>query len=181
MSLNRPLGVLVPAGVVAVVVLSAGPAQAAGSPYVALGDSYSSGTGTGSYLSDGTSCQRSVYAYPSLIAAGKGYALDLRACSGATTADVTNVQLGALGAGTALVTITAGGNDTGFADVLTECAKPAWAGNCNAAMTAASASPATSCPAGCPRCSPQSAAGYRRLRSWSPATPGSSTARTATP
>lgn len=133
MSSTRTRG-LVATGLAALVVLGAGPAQAAGSPYVALGDSYSSGTGTGSYLSDGTSCQRSAYAYPSLIAAARGYALDLRACAGATTADVTRVQLGALGPGTAFVTITAGGNDTGFADVLTDCAKPAWASSCGAAI-----------------------------------------------
>lgn len=64
--------------------LSFTPADAAASSYVALGDSYSSGTGTRSYLNDGTSCLRSVYAYPSLIASSRGYALNLRACSGAT-------------------------------------------------------------------------------------------------
>lgn len=116
------------------VAVAAAPAQAAGSSYVALGDSYSSGTGTGSYLSDGTSCQRSVYAYPSLLASSKGFTLNFRACSGATTADVSNLQLGALGTGTAYVSLTAGGNDAGFADVLTECAKPSWASNCNAAI-----------------------------------------------
>ena len=40
------------------------PAQAAAPTYVALGDSYASGTGTRSYIADGTSCQRSTYAYP---------------------------------------------------------------------------------------------------------------------
>lgn len=116
--------------------LAAGPASvsAAGSSYVALGDSYSSGTGTRAYISDGTSCQRSVYAYPSLIASSEDYALNLRACSGATVRDVTNLQLIALGTGTAYATITVGGNDAGFADVLTECAKPAWASNCNGAI-----------------------------------------------
>lgn len=118
----------------AALVLAPAPAQAAGSAYVALGDSYSSGTGTRAYLADGTSCQRSVYAYPSLLASSRGYALDLRACSGATTADVRNLQLGALGAGTAYVSLTAGGNDAGFAAVLTECAKPAWGSNCGAAI-----------------------------------------------
>ena len=115
-------------------VLAAAPAHGAGSAYVALGDSYSSGTGTRSYLSDGTSCQRSVYAYPSLIASSRGFALNFRACSGATVADVTNLQLNALGGGTAYASITVGGNDAGFASVLTECAKPAWASNCNAAI-----------------------------------------------
>ena len=104
------------------------------SAYVALGDSYSSGTGTRSYLSDGTSCQRSVYAYPSLIASSKGYSLNFRACSGATISDVTNLQLSALSTGTVYASITVGGNDAGFASVLTECAKPAWASNCNAAI-----------------------------------------------
>lgn len=114
--------------------VSASPAHAAAPSYVALGDSYSSGTGTRSYLNDGTSCQRSVYAYPSLIATSSGSALNFRACSGATIADVTNLQLSAVSASTTYVTITVGGNDAGFAAVLTECAKPAWASNCNAAI-----------------------------------------------
>ena len=130
---------LVPLGglAAALALLVPAPASAAGSPYVALGDSYSSGTGTRSYLADGTTCQRSVYAYPSLVASSKGYALDLRACSGATVADVTAVQLGALGTGTAYVTLSVGGNDAGFASVLTECAKPSWASNCSGAITTA--------------------------------------------
>jgi lysophospholipase L1-like esterase len=102
--------------------------------YVALGDSYSSGTGTRSYLADGTACQRSAYAYPSLLAAAGGYALDFRACSGATVADVTRAQLGSLSASTGYVTISVGGNDAGFASVLTTCAQPAWLSNCNAAV-----------------------------------------------
>lgn len=114
--------------------LPAGPAHAAASSYVALGDSYSSGTGTRSYLDDGTSCQRSVYAYPSLIATSRSYALNFRACSGATVADVTNSQLSALSASTAYASITVGGNDAGFASVLTECALPAWASDCNGAI-----------------------------------------------
>ena len=54
--------------------LAAPPAVAAAPSYVALGDSYSSGTGTRSYLADGTSCQRSTYAYPSLIAVAPEHA-----------------------------------------------------------------------------------------------------------
>jgi lysophospholipase L1-like esterase len=101
---------------------------------VALGDSYSSGTGTRSYINDGTSCQRSVYAFPSLLAASKGLTLNLRACSGATVADVTSTQLSALSASTTQVSISVGGNDAGFADVLTECAQPGWASDCNGAI-----------------------------------------------
>src|SRR6266540_3931438 len=43
------------------------------------------------------------------------------ACSGATTADVLNNQLGVLSAATTLVTITIGGNDAGFVSVVTTC------------------------------------------------------------
>jgi lysophospholipase L1-like esterase len=112
-------------------------ATAATPSYVALGDSYSSGVGTRSYIDDGTSCQRSTYAYPSLIAAARGYALNFRACSGAKIPDVTNTQLSALSSATRYVTISVGGNDAGFADVLTECAQPGWMSNCNGAIDAA--------------------------------------------
>src|SRR4051812_40051292 len=109
---------------------------AAGSPpsYVALGDSYSSGVGTRAYIADGTRCQRSVYAYPSLIASARGYALNFRACSGAKVSDVTNTQLSSLRASTGYVTISVGGNDAGFSSVLSTCAEPSWASNCNAAI-----------------------------------------------
>jgi len=133
MAMTRTFSPLVALGAASALAFSALPAQAAGS-YVALGDSYSSGTGTRSYISDGTSCQRSVYAYPSLIAASKGLTLNFRACSGATVADVTNTQLGALSSTTTRVSISVGGNDAGFADVLTECAQPGWASDCNGAI-----------------------------------------------
>ncbi|MCW2814729.1 MAG: hypothetical protein JWN84_2184 [Nocardioides sp.] len=129
------LAVLAPA----LVAVSAAPAQAAAPSYVALGDSYSSGVGTRSYISDGTSCQRSTYAFPRLLAAQKGYALSFKACSGATIPTVTNTQLSALSAGTSYVTIQVGGNDAGFADVITECATPFWAGDCNGAVDGAQA------------------------------------------
>jgi lysophospholipase L1-like esterase len=132
----RLILVLMAAAALLVVGLAA-PAQAAPPSYVALGDSYSSGVGTRSYLNDGSSCQRSVYAYPSLIAAAKGYALNFRACSGATVADVTNSQLSALSAANAYVTISVGGNDAGFASVLTTCAQPSWLSNCTGAVDGA--------------------------------------------
>jgi lysophospholipase L1-like esterase len=127
--------------VVAPAVAAAGgaPAQAAAPSYVALGDSYSSGVGTRTYLDDGTSCQRSNAAFPKLVAATKGYALTFKACSGATISTVTHSQLGALSASTRYVTISVGGNDAGFADVLTECATPYWAGDCDGAVDGAQA------------------------------------------
>lgn len=137
--------VLVVGAALAASVPLAVPAHAAGPSYVALGDSYSSGTGTRTYLADGTSCQRSVYAYPSLIAASTGYALTFRACSGATTSDVAATQLSALSSTTAYVTISVGGNDAGFADVLTTCAQPAWLSNCGAAIDKAQASSPARC------------------------------------
>lgn len=129
---NSPLAksVLAGAAAVATAVAVAPAAAAAGTNYVALGDSYSSGVGTRSYLNDGTDCYRSTQSYPALIAAAKGLTLNLRACSGATTADVANSQLSALSSATTYVTISAGGNDVGFASVLTECAKPGWMSNC---------------------------------------------------
>jgi len=130
-ALGATLSVL--AGLGAVLALGS-PAVAAGASYVALGDSYSSGTGTRSYINDGTSCQRSVYAYPSLDASALGLTLTFRACSGATVADVTNTQLSALATSTAYVTISVGGNDAGFSSVLTTCAQPSWASNCNGAI-----------------------------------------------
>lgn len=123
------LGSVLSAALVALVGVP--PAEAAAPSYVALGDSYSSGVGTRSYLSDGTSCQRSNYAYPKLVATQKAYSLNFKACSGATTGTVTNSQLSALSSGTDYVTISVGGNDAGFTGVLTECAQPGWASNCD--------------------------------------------------
>lgn len=136
MAHRRALAAAALAAVTALVV-SAAPATAAAPSYVALGDSYSSGTGTRSYIADGTSCLRSVYAYPSLIATAKGYSLNFRACSGAKISDVTTTQLSALTTATNYVTISIGGNDAGFADVLTTCAQPAWLSNCNGAIDTA--------------------------------------------
>ncbi|GAA3490345.1 SGNH/GDSL hydrolase family protein [Streptomyces cremeus] len=100
---------------------AAGAAQKAQAvDYVALGDSYSSGVGAGSY--DGSSCKRSSKAYPALWAARNAPAtFKFAACSGARTGDVTSSQLGSLSSATDLVSITVGGNDAGFADVMTTC------------------------------------------------------------
>lgn len=101
--------------------LAAAPASASTTVnYVALGDSYSSGVGAGNY-SDG-SCMQSSNAYPVLWAQDNAPAsFANETCSGATTSDVINNQLGPLNSGTSLVSITIGGNDVGFADVMTTC------------------------------------------------------------
>ncbi|MFI6939742.1 SGNH/GDSL hydrolase family protein [Streptomyces sp. NPDC050418] len=101
---------------------SAAGAQAAAENYVALGDSYSSGVGAGSYDSSSGNCKRSTRAYPRLWAnANAPASFHFDACSGATTANVVSSQLGHLSSATTLVSISIGGNDAGFADVMTTC------------------------------------------------------------
>jgi lysophospholipase L1-like esterase len=90
--------------------------------YVALGDSYSSGVGTRVFYEESGECDRSPDAYGPKIAAARGYTLSFQACSGATTTEVNAKQLGTLSAGTSLVTITIGGNDAGFSNVIINCA-----------------------------------------------------------
>ncbi len=104
--------------------MSARPAVGAASAvsYIALGDSYSSGLGSGSYISSSGSCDRSTNAYPEQWAAANSPASFVSvACTGATTSDVINGQVSALGPGTTLVSITIGGNDAGFSTVMETC------------------------------------------------------------
>ncbi|MEU3188492.1 SGNH/GDSL hydrolase family protein [Streptomyces sp. NPDC006923] len=96
--------------------------SAAAVDYVALGDSYSSGLGAGGYDSASGDCKRTPRAYPALWAAANAPAtFAFTACSGARTGDVTAGQLGPLSSATDLVSISIGGNDAGFADVMTTC------------------------------------------------------------
>ncbi|MCT7355732.1 SGNH/GDSL hydrolase family protein [Streptomyces sp. 15-116A] len=95
---------------------------AADGGYVALGDSYSSGVGAGSYISSSGDCKRSTKAFPYLWAAANSpSSFDFTACAGARTGDVLHGQLGPLSTATGLVSISIGGNDAGFADVMTTC------------------------------------------------------------
>jgi lysophospholipase L1-like esterase len=106
----------------AVAFTGATPAQAAATSYVALGDSYASGVGAGSYQSASGDCKRSNLAYPQLWANANGPStFRFMACSGATTGTVRSTQLGALSSSVQLVSVTAGGNDAGFADVMQTC------------------------------------------------------------
>lgn len=122
----------------ALVALLSWPATAAAVRYVALGDSYSSGTGTRSYYD--STCQRSVYSYPYLLhQAHPSWTFVHAACSGAKTTDIINSQASSLTTGTNWVTYTIGGNDAGFSSVITECAKPSWLSDCNGAIDRAQA------------------------------------------
>jgi hypothetical protein len=114
----------------------------ASSAYVAIGDSYASGEGLQSnattYISPSNNdgCHRSVTAYPVLVAASLNVDLGqfetygsggFVACSGATSKDLLKgengepAQLSALSSATRWVTVTAGGDDLHFANVLLAC------------------------------------------------------------
>jgi hypothetical protein len=114
----------------------------ASSEYVALGDSYSSGEGlqptATTYISPSNDdgCHRSVNAYPVLVATSLNVNLGqfetygsggFVACSGATSKDLLNgedgepSQLSALSSETHWATVTDGGDDLHFSNVLIAC------------------------------------------------------------
>ena len=112
-------------------------AMPAGRRLLALGDSYSSGEGAGDDEPDtrtgGNSCHRSANAWPQLVAHERRLrALQSVACSGAVLGDVLDgrsngeaerklSQIGRVHGAPDVVTITIGGNDLGFAEVLKKC------------------------------------------------------------
>ncbi|MYX41288.1 SGNH/GDSL hydrolase family protein [Streptomyces sp. SID89] len=111
--------------------LSGATAQAATSlDYVALGDSYSAGSGVLPVDVSNLLCLRSTADYPHVVAARTGARLKDVTCGGAQTKDFTEAQypgvapqVQALGTDTDLVTLTIGGNDNGtFINALTSCA-----------------------------------------------------------
>ncbi|MGW0482304.1 SGNH/GDSL hydrolase family protein [Nonomuraea sp. NPDC003214] len=112
--------------------------------YVALGDSYSSGEGVydgaGAPAGEGAArCHRSEGSYAPQVAGAHAFGGEAGfwACSGATAGQLLRGQHGhapqvsRVSAGTSLVTLSIGGNDAGFAPVLTECiAKLPWSSAC---------------------------------------------------
>jgi hypothetical protein len=106
-----------------------------GNSYVALGDSYSAGEGLYPYLAGtdvagGDQCHRSQDAYGPLLDADRNLGtLTFAACSGAVTAWLSApnprngepAQFDSLNAATTTVTLTIGGNDAGFVEVLKAC------------------------------------------------------------
>ena len=119
------------------------PASSPAANYVAMGDSYSSGTGTRDYYD--AACERSDFSYSGLIDGQIPGTSFLAACGGAKTEDVDlNGQSGkprqidGLSSDTQYVTMSIGGNDAGFTDVLLECGQPAFYGaDCNEAVDTA--------------------------------------------
>lgn len=123
----KPKLLIACAAVVAVCAVPAAPAH--GTRYVALGDSYSSGTGARGYYD--RACKRSGRSYPYLLhALHPDWELVHAACSGAKTRDVWSSQAASLDGATEWVTYTAGGNDARFSKVIKECALPGWASDC---------------------------------------------------
>jgi len=108
--------------------------------YVAMGDSFSAGTGAGNTPLPGIGqtpediatygdtffgCNRSANAYPVQLATTHGYQLTNVTCSGATIENILvtgqsgePAQITALSENTNLVTLTIGGNDIGFLGII---------------------------------------------------------------
>jgi lysophospholipase L1-like esterase len=99
--------------------------------YVALGDSYTAGLGIPEQTGATAGCGQSTSSYPYLVARSLRLRLTDMSCSSATIQDMTAAQptgegtnpaqLSALSAGTALVTLSIGGNDIGMVDIVTKC------------------------------------------------------------
>jgi lysophospholipase L1-like esterase len=99
--------------------------------YAALGDSYTAGLGIPEQTGATAGCGQSTSSYPYLVARSLRLELTDVSCSSATIADMTAAQptgdgtnpaqLSALSSGTALVTVSIGGNDIGLIDIVTKC------------------------------------------------------------
>ncbi|HEX2297111.1 MAG TPA: SGNH/GDSL hydrolase family protein [Pseudonocardiaceae bacterium] len=102
--------------------------------YVALGDSFAAGPFIPVQRTDPLGCARSSHNYPALIAEDLGVTefTDVT-CSAATTANMTTAQVVLLGSNppqfdalhpdTDLVTVSIGGNDIGFSDIVLTCGR----------------------------------------------------------
>jgi lysophospholipase L1-like esterase len=101
--------------------------------YVALGDSYTAGLGVPQPTGAIAGCGQSTGSYPHLVARRLRLELTDMSCSSATIPDMTAAQptghgtnpaqLSALSSGTALVTVSIGGNDIGIIGIVTKCAE----------------------------------------------------------
>lgn len=131
----RGIAAALAAGTLAVLSLNApaaqaAPARSAAQSYVAMGDSYSAGSGILPLdPSAALLCVRSTANYPHVLAARAGLALTDVTCGGAQTKDFAGAQypgvapqLDALSGSTGLVTMTIGGNDNNtFIDAILAC------------------------------------------------------------
>jgi hypothetical protein len=116
--------------VVAMAMLGAA-AGASAATYTALGDSYASGPLIPNQSLSPLGCLRSDHNYAHLTAAAKGLTLTDVSCSGATTNNMTETQnvepgpnppqFNGLNANTNIVSVTIGGNDIGFSEIIESC------------------------------------------------------------
>jgi hypothetical protein len=105
--------------------------SASAATYTSLGDSYAAGPLIPNQSLNPLGCLRSDHNYAHLAAAAKGLTLTDVSCSGAKTNDMTaaqNVEPGpnppqfnGLNAATNVVSVTIGGNDIGFTEILESC------------------------------------------------------------
>jgi GDSL-like Lipase/Acylhydrolase family len=106
-------------------------ASAGAITYTALGDSYAAGPLIPNQSLNPLGCLRSDRNYAHLTASAKGLTLTDVTCSGATTVDMTAAQgvtpgpnppqFNGLSASTNIVSLTIGGNDIGFTEILENC------------------------------------------------------------
>jgi lysophospholipase L1-like esterase len=98
--------------------------------YLAMGDSYSAGTGTGSdwvnSTSDAAKCHRTKQSYPYLLAkAHPNWTFMNATCHGAVTSGMLNGQIPSqVSPYIKWITYSIGGNDAGFANVVKICVLP---------------------------------------------------------
>lgn len=130
---GRRAACLLAASLLVLVAPAGARAQPSGS-LIAFGDSFSSGEGGGGYDPASGQCDRSDGSWPFRLAAAAGLRRQSFACSGAKVDDVLHGgQLGTLPAQLSaldshppadIITISIGGNDVGFKNVLMRCATP---------------------------------------------------------
>lgn len=116
-------------------VWTATPTAAQKTTMVALGDSYSSGEGTGEYYTDSGSCHRSPVAWPNIVSLNSAKVemphSDFLACSGATSDALVNTPfkgqqpqlqvVETLEPAPKVITLSIGGNDVHFSNILADC------------------------------------------------------------
>lgn len=136
-----PLSVLTALSLLAAPADAAVPTYDSTTQYVAMGDSFSAGLGApGADLT----CGRSPQGYPTLWAQAHGISTftDVT-CGGAVTEDVLAEQIPALNTDTDVVTITIGGNDTGWGQQVLTCMQSGDTACANAVTAAVAGLPAT--------------------------------------
>ena len=115
--------------------------------FIALGDSYSAGIGTPTPQSQENPCRQGTGAYPYLIHAdlppsSSPSSFQWLSCTGSSTADVLGDQIGSVNVSLpiAFSTLSIGGDDVGFFDVINACVFRFYAfysGGCEGVLTAA--------------------------------------------